>query len=109
MNDTAWLMLHAPSFTDKLCTRKAETGLMSRAVKEMSANLHEVVQRIEEANNNVKKNKEQLETSIGVNDIAEKTSNVVEVTSDNFDLTSNTVSSVNVLKEIVETFEFDNN
>jgi len=63
INDTARLKLHVPDNMDRLCTRKDETGLMSRAVKEMSANLHRVVRRIEDANNNIKVNMEQLENS----------------------------------------------
>lgn len=58
INDTAKLKLHVPDNMDKLCARKDETGLMSRAVKEMSDNLHKVVQRIEQANNNIKVNME---------------------------------------------------
>jgi methyl-accepting chemotaxis protein len=47
------------------------------------------------------------ETSVGVNDIADKTANVVNATSDNYDLTSSTVDRINELKEIVERFSFD--
>lgn len=47
------------------------------------------------------------ETSIGVNDIADKTSNVVNATSDNYELTENTVERINELKEIVDRFQFD--
>lgn len=64
-------------------------------------NIQQIAEAVENIHNTV------AETSIGVNDIAEKTCNVVEVTSDNYDLTNNTVASVNDLKEIVERFEFD--
>ena len=47
------------------------------------------------------------ETSIGVNDIADKTANVVNATSDNYDLTSNTLDRINELKEIVDKFSFE--
>jgi methyl-accepting chemotaxis protein len=47
------------------------------------------------------------ETSIGVNDIADKTANVVNATSDNYDLTSNTLTRINELKEIVDKFSFE--
>ncbi len=47
------------------------------------------------------------ETSIGVNDIADKTANVVNATSDNYDLTSNTLDRINELKEIVDRFSFE--
>lgn len=47
------------------------------------------------------------ETSVGVNDIADKTANVVNATSDNYDLTSNTLARINELKEIVDKFSFE--
>ena len=47
------------------------------------------------------------ETSIGVNDIAMKTANVVNATSDNYELTSDTVERIAELKEIVDRFHFD--
>ncbi len=47
INDTAKLKLKIPDNMNKLCTRKDETGMMSRAVREMSENLHEVVHKIE--------------------------------------------------------------
>lgn len=47
------------------------------------------------------------ETSIGVNDIANKTANVANATSDNYELTNNTVARINELKEIVDKFSFE--
>ena len=47
------------------------------------------------------------ETSIGVNDIADKTANVVNATSDNYDLTNNTLARINELKKIVDKFSFE--
>ena len=47
------------------------------------------------------------ETSVGVNDIADKTANVVNATSDNYDLTSSTVERINELREIVKRFSFE--
>jgi len=47
------------------------------------------------------------ETSIGVNDIASKTANVANATSDNYELTNNTVARINELKEIVDKFSFE--
>jgi len=44
-------------------------------------------------------------TSEGVVDIADKTSNVVQATSDNYDLTNNTVGRVGDLKLIVDKFQ----
>jgi methyl-accepting chemotaxis protein len=63
INDTAKLKLKVPGNMDELCKRKDETGVMSRAVREMSANLHDVVQRIESANSNIRENMNQLEDS----------------------------------------------
>lgn len=63
INDTAKLKLKVPEDMDKLCARKDETGMMSRAVLEMSENLHEIVQKIENANTNIKDNMNKLENS----------------------------------------------
>lgn len=63
INDTAQLKLRVPGNMDELCKRKDETGAMSRAVREMSANLHEVVQRIEDANGSIRENMNKLEDS----------------------------------------------
>ncbi|MCM1569438.1 MAG: methyl-accepting chemotaxis protein [Roseburia sp.] len=63
INDTAKLKLQLPANMNKLCRRRDETGLMSRAVKEMSDSLHEVVEKIEQANQNIRTNMEQLESS----------------------------------------------
>ncbi|MBP3618902.1 MAG: hypothetical protein J6J38_12765 [Lachnospiraceae bacterium] len=63
INDTAKLKLKVPEDMDKLCARKDETGMMSRAVMEMTENLHEIVQKIENANTNIKDNMSKLEDS----------------------------------------------
>lgn len=63
INDTAKLKLKVPEDMDKLCARKDETGMMSRAVLEMSENLHEIVRKIETANINIKDNMGKLEDS----------------------------------------------
>ena len=63
INDTAKLKLHIPEGMDALCARRDETGMMSRAVVEMTENLHEIVQKIEEANISIKDNMEKLESS----------------------------------------------
>ena len=56
INDTAKLRLRVPENMEQLCARKDETGMISRAVQEMSENLHEIVRKIEEANGNIKDN-----------------------------------------------------
>ena len=63
INDTAKLKLKVPEDMAKLCARKDETGMMSRAVLEMSENLHEIVRKIETANINIKDNMGKLEDS----------------------------------------------
>ncbi len=63
IDDTAKLRLHLPENMDKLCGRKDETGTISRAVRVMSQNLHEVVSKIDAANNQVSKNMDKLEDS----------------------------------------------
>lgn len=63
IDDTAKLRLHLPDNIDKLCARKDETGTISRAVRQMSQNLHEVVSKIDATNNQVSKNMGKLEDS----------------------------------------------
>ena len=61
IDDTAKLKLQLPEDMDKLCNRSDETGIISRAVRDMSTSLHEVVQKIDESNGNIKANMEKLE------------------------------------------------
>ncbi len=63
IDDTAKLRLKLPDNIDKLCARKDETGSISRAVREMSNNLHEVVSKIDGTNNIVSENMSKLEDS----------------------------------------------
>lgn len=63
INDTAKLHLQLPANMDKLCRRRDETGLMSRAVKEMSNSIQEVVEKIDRANQSIRTNMEKLEAS----------------------------------------------
>lgn len=63
INETAKLKLRLPDYMDKLCARKDESGMISRAVKEMSEYLHEVVSKIDEANVNINTNMLKLEES----------------------------------------------
>ncbi len=63
IDDTAKLRLRLPENIDKLCARKDETGTISRAVRQMSQNLHEVVSKIDTTNNMVSQNMSKLEDS----------------------------------------------
>ena len=63
IDDTAKLRLKLPENIDKLCARKDETGTISRAVREMSNNLHEVVSKIDMTNSRVSENMSKLEDS----------------------------------------------
>ncbi len=63
INDTAKLKIKLPEGMDKLCDRKDETGVISRAVREMSNNLYDVVTRIDRTNRSVGENMQKLETS----------------------------------------------
>lgn len=63
INDTAKLKIKLPENMDALCSRKDETGVISRAVKEMSNNLYEVVTRIDRTNDSVSANMTKLEQS----------------------------------------------
>lgn len=63
INDTAKLKLRLPEYMDQLCARKDESGLISRAVKEMSGYLYEVVSKIDQTNNNINSNMAKLEES----------------------------------------------
>jgi len=63
INETAKLNLRLPDYMDKLCARKDESGMIGRAVKEMSEYLHEVVSKIDETNININENMLKLEES----------------------------------------------
>lgn len=63
INETAKLNLRLPDYIDKLCARKDESGMIGRAVKEMSEYLHEVVSKIDETNVNINENMLKLEES----------------------------------------------
>ncbi len=63
INDTAKLKIKLPENIDRLCGRKDETGVISRAVREMSNNLYDVVTRIERTNRSVSENMTKLEAS----------------------------------------------
>ncbi len=63
IDDTARLKIKLPENMDKLCERKDETGVISRAVREMSNNLYDVVTRIERTNRTVGENMQKLEAS----------------------------------------------
>ncbi len=63
INDTAKLKLVLPENMDRLCERKDETGVISRAVREMSNNLYDVVTRIDRTNRTVGENMQKLENS----------------------------------------------
>ena len=63
INDTAKLKIKLPENMNRLCERKDETGVISRAVREMSNNLYDVVTRIDRTNRSVSDNMTKLEAS----------------------------------------------
>ncbi len=63
INDTAKLKIKLPENMDRLCERKDETGVIGRAVREMSNNLYDVVTRIDHTNRTVGGNMQKLESS----------------------------------------------
>ena len=63
INETAKLNLRLPDYMEKLCARKDESGMIGRAVKEMSEYLHEVVSKIDATNVNINENMLKLEES----------------------------------------------
>lgn len=63
INDTAKLKIKLPENMDRLCERKDETGIISRAVREMSNNLYDVVTHIDHTNRTVGENMQKLESS----------------------------------------------
>lgn len=63
IDDTARLKIKLPDNIEKLCARTDETGVISRAVREMSSNLYDVVTGIERTNRSVSENMEKLEDS----------------------------------------------
>ena len=63
INDTAKLKISLPGNIEQLCSRKDESGSISRAVREMSNNLYDVVTGIERTNRSVSENMTKLEES----------------------------------------------
>jgi methyl-accepting chemotaxis protein len=63
INDTAKLKIKLPENIEQLCARNDETGVISRAVREMSRNLYDVVTGIDSTNRDVSENMEKLEMS----------------------------------------------
>lgn len=63
ISETAKLNLKLPDNMEKLCTRRDETGVISRAVYEMSNNLQDVVTKIDHANDVIGENMTKLEAS----------------------------------------------
>ena len=63
INETAKLKLRLPDYMDRLCARRDEAGLISRAVKEMSGYLYDVVSKIDQTNGNINDNMAKLEES----------------------------------------------
>ncbi len=63
ISDTAKLNLKIPDNMEKLCARRDETGVISRAVNEMSKNLYDVVEKIDHANDSIHENMTKLEAS----------------------------------------------
>lgn len=63
INDTAKLKIKLSENMDRLCERKDETGMISRAVREMSNNLYDVVTHIDHTNRTVGENMQKLESS----------------------------------------------
>lgn len=72
---------------------------ISTEIDELNLSISEIVNNLDDVQNTM------TATSLGVTNIAEKTSNVVHATTDNYELTNNTVSSVDDLKQIVDRFE----
>lgn len=63
ISDTAKLKLKLPDDMETLCARRDETGVISRAVYEMSNNLQDVVTKINHANEVIGENMTKLEAS----------------------------------------------
>lgn len=61
ISDTAKLKIKLPDNIDVLCSRRDETGAISRAVKEMSNNLYDVVIRIDRTNESISEYMTRLE------------------------------------------------
>lgn len=63
IEDTAKLKIRLPENMDALCSRRDETGMISRAVREMNSNLYDVVTRMDQTNNSINENMTKLEES----------------------------------------------
>ncbi len=93
INETAKLKLQLPEDMDQLCNRPDETGIISRAVRDMSNSLHEVVRKIDESNDSIKANMELLE----------KASNEVHI-----NCTDNSATTEQLVANTVEISEMTN-
>lgn len=82
-------------------TFKAGMDHISEQIVELNTSIQTVSEAVENISGTMK------ETSMGVTDIAEKTSNVVSATSDNYNLTNDTVGRIQELRNIVDRFEFE--
>lgn len=92
INETAKLNLQLPADMDALSGRRDETGIIGRAVRDMSLSLHDAVEKIDLSNDNIKANMNQLEESsndihINCADNSATTTNLVERTQEMTELT----------------------
>ncbi len=79
-------------FQESMTTISTETGHLTLSIQEVAAGLDGIRTTISES-------------TIGINDIADKTADVVQKAGDNHELSGNTVANVKVLKGIVDMFE----
>jgi len=63
INETAKLNLQLPEDMDVLCNRRDETGIIGRAVRDMSNSLRDAVESIDKSNDNIKLIMDRLEES----------------------------------------------
>ena len=87
-------------YMDDADTFRAGMDNISKEIEVLNGSIKEIANAVESIYAAVG------ETSAGVTDIAEKTNGVVNVTSDNYELTNDTVASVEDLHEIIQKFEF---
>lgn len=89
INDISDLKLSLENM-EKLCSRKDETGMMSRAVQKMNESLYDIIHKLEEASISIRSNMDKLEAS---------GSNIHELCTENSATTQQLVSSTQKVSE----------
>lgn len=99
MSDYSEFMESSDEYSNAAKSIEEFMNLASEEVKELRQGIADITEAMEGISNNVN------ESAVGVSDIAEKTTNVVGLTSETFECTMNCKNSAEKLREITERFQ----